>query len=61
MEIEIGVQKDFSPSSMTEAEYARLAREAAQANQRALEVEKAVREMDPEKKAALAVWLALHN
>jgi predicted nucleic acid-binding Zn-ribbon protein len=59
--MEIEVQKDFSPAQMTEAEYARLAREAQKANQRAQEIEKALAEYPEEKRAALALWLALHS
>lgn len=59
--MEIEVCKDFSQSTMNEAEYARLAREAEQANERAVEIEKALHEMDPEKKAALLLWVALHS
>jgi len=59
MEIEIEVCKDFSRSTMNEAEYARLVQEAQQASQQAREIEKALKDYPEEKRAALAVWAAL--
>lgn len=68
MEIEVVKHLPLPINDAGRREYDRLQQEAKRAQDarakallREMEIEKAVSEMDPEKRTAIAVWIALHS